>query len=77
MHYAAALHPTYTKINAGHMGQVVEWPEILTEGKDLEECRLMLKDPLYEMVLAYRQQNRELPPNPYLIESRFLSNGGN
>ena len=46
---------TYTKIDAGHMGQVVEWPEILTEGKDLEECRLMLKDALHEMVLAYRQ----------------------
>ncbi len=59
---------TYTKIAAGYMGQVVEWPEVVTEGKDLEECRLMLKDALREMVLAYQQQNRELPPGDGLIE---------
>ncbi len=44
---------TYTRIEAGYMGQVVEWPEVVTEGKDLEECRRMLKDALHEMVLAY------------------------
>ncbi len=59
---------TYTKIAAGYMGQIVEWPEVVTEGKDLEECRLMLKDALHEMVLAYQQQNRELPPGDGLIE---------
>lgn len=59
---------TYTKIDTGYMGQVVEWPEVVTEGKDLEECRLMLQDALHEMILAYRQQNRELPPGNGLIE---------
>ena len=59
---------TYTKIAAGYMGQIVEWPEVVTEGKDLEECRLMLKDALHEMVLAYQQQNWELPPGDGLIE---------
>ena len=49
------------------MGQVVEWSEVMTEGKDLEECRRMLKDALYEMALAYQQQNRELPPGNGLI----------
>ena len=29
----------YTKISSGYMGQLVEWPEVVTEGKDLEECR--------------------------------------
>ena len=53
---------TYTRIETGYMGQVVEWPEVVTEGKDLEECRRMLKDALHEMVLAYQQQNREIPP---------------
>lgn len=52
---------TYTRIDAGYMGQVVEWPEVITEGKDLEECRLMLKDALHEMILAYGEQDRELP----------------
>ena len=40
---------TYTRIEAGYMGQVIEWPEVVTEGKDLEECRRMLKDALHEM----------------------------
>ena len=26
------------------MGQLVEWPEVLTEGKDLEECRTLLRE---------------------------------
>ena len=53
----------YTKIDTGYMGQVVEWPEVITEGKNLEECRLMLQDALHEMILAYGEQNRELPPS--------------
>jgi hypothetical protein len=36
----------YTKITSGYMGQLVEWPEVITEGKDIEECRYMLKDAL-------------------------------
>jgi len=35
-----------------YMGQLIEWPEIVTEGKDLEECRKMLRDALNEMVLT-------------------------
>jgi len=51
----------YTKINSGYMGQLVQWPEVVTEGKSLEECREMLQDALREMVLAYRQQSKEIP----------------
>ncbi len=58
----------YTKIDAGYMGQLVEWPEVVTEGKDLEECRLMLRDAAKEMVLAYREQNQEIPLGNSLIE---------
>ncbi len=50
------------------MGQIVEWPEIVTEGGDLEECRLMLRDAAQEMVLAYRQQGKEIPVGNSLIE---------
>lgn len=46
---------------SGYMGQVVEWPEVITEGKTLEECREMLQDALHEMTLAYRQKNKEMP----------------
>jgi predicted RNase H-like HicB family nuclease len=41
------------------MGQLIEWPEVITEGKDLEECRAMLRDALYEMVAAYKQLGNE------------------
>ena len=43
------------------MGQIVEWPQVITEGKDLEDCRLMLKDALSEMVITYREEGQDLP----------------
>lgn len=58
----------YTKISSGYMGQIVEWPEVVTDGKDLEECRVMLRDALKEMMLAYEQLGREIPVGNALIE---------
>ncbi len=58
----------YTKISSGYMGQLVEWPEVITEGKTLEECREMIRDALHEMILAYRQQDREIPVGRALLE---------
>jgi predicted RNase H-like HicB family nuclease len=50
------------------MGQLVEWPEVVTEGKDLDDCRAMLADALKEMIGAYREQNREIPLGHALLE---------
>ncbi len=58
----------YTKITSGYMGQLIEWPEVVTEGKDIEECRIMLRDALNEMVLVYIEQRKELPLGGALIE---------
>ncbi|MCK5570134.1 MAG: type II toxin-antitoxin system HicB family antitoxin [Spirochaetes bacterium] len=58
----------YIKTQSGYMGQIVEWPEVVTEGKDLEECREMLEDALQEMVLAYKEQNKEFPAGKALLE---------
>ena len=58
----------YTKISSGYMGQLVEWPEVITEGKTIEECREMIKDALNEMILAYRQQGKEIPQGGCLLE---------
>ena len=58
----------YTKISSGYMGQLVEWPEVVTEGKTLEQCREMLRDALKEMMLAYKEQHREIPPGGGLLE---------
>ncbi len=58
----------YTKIESGYMGQLVDWPEVVTEGRTLEECRAMLEDALQEMILAYRQQKKEMPVGRALLE---------
>ncbi len=54
----------YTKIDAGYLGQLVEWPEVVTEGHDIEECRSMLRDALQEIILAYQDQGKEIPVPP-------------
>lgn len=51
----------YVKIKSGYMGQLVEWPEVITEGKSLEDCRLMLKDALKEMIAAYKKIKPSVP----------------
>lgn len=58
----------YTKIDSGYMGQLVEWPEVITEGKTIEECREMLEDALREMIAAYREQEKEIPTGRALLE---------
>lgn len=58
----------YTKIDSGYLGQLVEWPEVVTEGAVIEECRVMLRDALREMILAYQQQGKEIPQGNDLFE---------
>ena len=58
----------YTKTEPGYMGQLVEWSEVITEGKTIEECRDMLKDALREMILAHQQQGKEIPIGGCLLE---------
>ena len=58
----------YTKTETGYMGQLVEWPEVVTEGKDLEQCREMLRDALSEMIEAYQKLEKEMPVGNALIE---------
>lgn len=58
----------YTKIESGYIGQLVEWPEVITEGKDIEDCRELLRDALLEMIEAYKQQGKEMPPWGGLLE---------
>lgn len=62
----------YTKISSGYMGQVVEWPEVITEGKNIEQCREMLRDALQEMMEAYKQAGKEIPPGGDLVEQVLI-----
>ena len=54
------------------MGQLVEWPEVVTEAKTIEECRETLRDALHEMLLAYKEQSKEMPLGGDLIEPMFV-----
>ena len=65
----------YTKISTGYMGQIVEWPEVVTGGKTLDECRAMLRDAIHEMIVACRGLDRPVPSGSDLIES--ISDGRN
>ena len=58
----------YTKTDSGYLGQLVEWPEVVTEGGTLEQCREMLQDALQEMIAAYREQDKEIPVGGALLE---------
>jgi predicted RNase H-like HicB family nuclease len=68
----AAMLATYTaryvRIDSGYMGQLVEWPEVVTEGADLDDCRASLRDALEQMILAYRQMGKDLPAPGGLLE---------
>ncbi|MBE0481632.1 MAG: type II toxin-antitoxin system HicB family antitoxin [Dehalococcoidia bacterium] len=54
------------------MGQLVEWPEVITEAETVEECREMLKDAVRGMTAAYKQQVREIPPGGDIWEQVLI-----
>jgi len=58
----------YSRIPSGYMGQLIEWPEVITEGENLEECRDLLRDALKEMVVAYQQAGKKIPEGNVVIE---------
>ena len=62
----------YTKISSGYMGQLVDWPEVITEARTIEECREALRDASRQMILAYKQQNREIPLGGDLLEQILI-----
>ena len=64
-----SLTVKYSKIPSGYMGQIIEWPEIVTEGKDLEDCRESLRDAVQEMIIAYKDRNMEIPIGNALFET--------
>lgn len=50
------------------MGQLVEWPEVISEGNTLDECRAMVEDALHEMIAAYKELQKPIPPGGTLQE---------
>jgi len=58
----------YTPIPSGYMGQLLDWPEVVTEGKTLDECREMLQDALREMIQAYHELHKPIPEPQRIVE---------
>ncbi len=50
------------------MGQLLEWPNVITSGKDINECEEMLKDAAREMALAYYDNGEEIPRSPFDVK---------
>ncbi|MDR3265788.1 MAG: type II toxin-antitoxin system HicB family antitoxin [Synergistaceae bacterium] len=59
----------YTKTESGYMGQLLEWPEIISEGSTIDECRSMVEDAAREMIAVYREDGLPIPQGHSLFES--------
>jgi len=59
-------HAAYYVIEDGwYMGRVLDFPGTITQGKDLEEARWMIRDALRLMAECTLEQGKPLPrPNP-------------
>lgn len=51
----------FIKTDSGYMGQILEFPEIISEGATVEDCKLMLEDAFKEMCIAYKELGKPLP----------------
>ena len=58
----------YKKIESGYMGQLLEWPQVITEGKNLNECRELLIDAACEMAFVYKEDGLKIPQVSIMIE---------
>jgi predicted RNase H-like HicB family nuclease len=58
----------YIQTSSGYMGQLMEWPEVVTEGKTIEDCHDMLADALKEMILAYNEVGQDIPNTKLFFE---------
>lgn len=57
-----------TETPEGFLGQLIEWPDVLSAGKDLEECEANLEDALEQMILAYKESGMEIPTGAAILK---------
>ena len=60
----------YTKLeeNGGYMGQLLEWPNVITDGENLEDCRASLIEVAAEMADIYEEDGLEIPNVSLVVE---------
>lgn len=63
----------YTKLEHGYMGKLLEWPGVITEGDDLEDCRELLHEAASEMAEIYEDDGRKIPYTPLILEPMSVS----
>ena len=61
----------YTKLEEGfgYMGQLLEWPNVITSGKDIEDCKELLLEVAGEMADIYREDGLKIPYPSLTVES--------
>jgi predicted RNase H-like HicB family nuclease len=62
----------YTRTESGYMGQLLEWPEVISEGVTLDECRAMVEDAAREMMIVYTEDGIPIPHGHSLFESIMI-----
>lgn len=58
----------YRKLEHGYMGKLLEWPGVITEGDDLDDCRDCLIEAAKEMALVYYEDGREIPHQSIIVK---------
>jgi predicted RNase H-like HicB family nuclease len=51
------------------MGQLLEWPDVISEGSTIEECRLMVEDAAREMMCVYEEDGLPIPRGHAIFET--------
>ena len=62
----------YTKTESGYTGQLLEWPEVISEGATIEECRSMVEDAAREMTAVYEEDGIPIPHGHSIFESIII-----
>ncbi len=65
----------YTKLEDGfgYMGQLLEWPNVITDGENLEDCRDSLMEVASEMADIYKEDGLKIPNRTLIVESIDIS----
>ena len=60
----------FVKSEDGFIGQIVEWPDIVSKGRSLEDCRDSLGTTLKQMIQEYVVEGRAVPESANAIFSQ-------
>lgn len=55
------------------MGKLLEWPGVITEGDDLEDCRILLREAAEEMADMYKEGGLKIHNRTLIVEPVDIS----